>query len=142
MTRSIEDNRVQLTLRILSIFLVVMFFALGIAAYLNPLPLLAGDAFGWSPDGIVGLSAGRAVLGGHFLGLALVAAYAFAKSQYKLLYVLSIGEATIATGRLISLAFDGYDQRVIPPFAIEVFVAAVMFCAARFLQPRPTARFD
>ncbi len=126
----------QLTLRILTILLVVIFFALGMSAYIDPATILAGAAFAWSPDGIAGLSAGRAVLGGHFLGLALVAVYAFVKSEYKLFYVLAISELMIATGRLISLGFDGFDQRVLFPLGVEVFMATVMFCAAKFLQPR------
>jgi hypothetical protein len=126
----------QLALRILTILLVTIFVVLGMSAYIDPAAMLAGDAFAWSPDGIAGLSSGRAVLGGHFLGLALVAVYAFVKSEHKLFYVLAISEFMIATGRLISLAFDGFDERVLFPLGVELFMATAMFSAAKFLQPR------
>jgi hypothetical protein len=126
----------QLTLRILTVLVIAIFFVLGMSAYSDPAAMLAEDAFAWSPDGIAGLSAGRAVLGGHFLGLALVAVYAFVKSTYSLFYVLAISELMIATGRLISFGFDGFDQRVLFPLAVEVLMATVMYCAAKYLQPR------
>lgn len=126
----------QLTLRILAILLTLIFFALGISALVNPATALEGPAFAWSPDGIAGLSAGRGVLGGHFLSLGLVAVYALVKSEYKLLYVLALSELMIVAGRLVSLGVDGLDQRMLLPLAIEIIMAAGMFCAAKFLQPR------
>ena len=126
----------QLTLRISTILLTLIFFALGISAYVNPTAALEGSAFAWSPVGIAGLSAGRGVLGGHFLALGLVAAYAFAKSEYKLFYVLALSELMIIIGRLVSLGVDGFDQRVLFPLLIEAIMATGMFCAAKFLQPK------
>lgn len=126
----------QLTLRILAILLTLIFFALGISALVNPATALEGPAFAWSPDGIAGLSAGRGVLGGHFLSLGLVAVYALVKSEYKLLYVLALSELMIVAGRLLSLGVDGFDQRMLVPLVIEIIMAAGMFCAAKFLQPR------
>lgn len=126
----------QITLRILTILLILIFFALGISALINPVTALEGPAFAWSPDGIAGLSAGRGVLGGHFLGLGLVAVYALVKSEHKLLYVLALSEFMIVTGRLVSLGIDGFDQRILLPLVIEIIMATGMFCAAMFLRPR------
>ena len=126
-----------LALRVLTALFVVLLFALGLRAFVDPVTMLAEDAFAWSPDGVAGLSAGRAVLGGHFLGFGLVAVYAFVKSQYELLYVLAVGESMIVIGRLISLVVDGSDPRVLTPLGVEVVLATVMFAAARFLPPRP-----
>lgn len=126
----------QLTLKILAILLTLIFFALGISALVSPAAALEGPAFAWSPDGIAGLSAGRGILGGHFLSLGLVAVYALVKSEYKLLYVLALSELMIVAGRLVSLGVDGFDQRMLLPLVIEIIMAAGMFCAATFLQPR------
>lgn len=125
----------QLALKITAILLTLIFFALGISALVNPAAALAGPAFAWSPDGIAGLSAGRGILGGHFLSLGLVAVYALVKSEYKLLYVLALSELMIVAGRLVSLGIDGLDQRMLLPLVIEIIMAAGMFCAARFLRP-------
>ena len=125
----------QLTLKILAILLTLGFLALGLSALLSPESALVGPAFAWSPDGVAGLSAGRGVLGGHFLSLGMVAVYALVKSEYKLLYVLALSELMIVVGRLLSLGIDGFDQRMLMPLVIEVIMAAGMFCAAKFLQP-------
>ncbi len=126
----------QLALKISTILITLIFFALGIAALVNPATMLEGPAFAWSPDGVAGLSAGRGVLGGHFLGLGLVAVYALVKSEYKLLYVLALSEFMIVTGRLVSLGVDGLDQRMLSALAVEIVMAVGMFCAAKFLRPQ------
>ena len=100
--------------------------------------ILNQDAFSWLPDGIAGLSGIRSVIGGHFLGLAVVAVYAFIKSQYQLFYIIALSEFLIAIGRFISLGIDGYDPRVLAPLGIELYMACAMFCAAKFLRPSPS----
>lgn len=126
----------QLTLKILAILLTLIFFALGLSAFLDPATALEGPAFAWSPDGIAGLSAGRGILGGQYLALGLVAVYALVKSEFRLLYVPALSEFMIVTGRLVSLGIDGYDQRMLIPLIVEIIIAAGMFCAAKFLRPR------
>jgi len=126
----------QLTLKISTVLLTLIFFALGISALVSPATALEGPAFAWSPDGIAGLSAGRGILGGHFLALGLVAVYALLKSEFKLLYVLALSELMIVFGRLVSLGIDGFDQRMLLPLVIEIVMATGMFCAAKFLRPR------
>ena len=128
----------QLTLKILAGLFTLIFFALGLSAFLDPITALAGPAFAWSPDGIAGLSAGRGILGGQYLTLALVAAYALAKSEFKLLYVPALAEFMIVLGRTVSLSIDGFDERMLVALAVESIIAAGMFCAAKFLHPRPT----
>jgi hypothetical protein len=127
---------VQLSLKILATLLTLIFFALGLSAFLSPASALAGPAFAWVPDGIAGLSAGRGILGGQYLALGLVAAYALIKSDYRLLYVPALSECMIVLGRLLSLGLDGFDERSLVPLLVEVFIAVGMFCAAKFLQPK------
>ena len=100
----------------------------------NPARILADNAFSWAPDGVAGLSGARAVIGGHFIGLAAVGVYAFIKAEYRLFYVIAISEFCIAMGRVISLGVDGYDARVLMPLGIELYAAGAMFCAAKFLK--------
>ena len=85
----------QLILKILTIVLTLIFFALGLSAFIDPATALEGPAFAWSPDGIAGLSAGRGILGGQYLALGLVAGYALVKSEFKLLYVPALSEFMI-----------------------------------------------
>ena len=126
----------QLTLKILAILLTLIFFALGLSAFIDPATALAGPAFAWSPDGIAGLSAGRGILGGQYLALGLVATYALVKSELRLLYVPALSELMIVTGRLVSLGVDGFDQRMLIPLSVEIVIAVGMFCAAKFLRPQ------
>ena len=106
----------QLILKILTIVLTLIFFALGLSAFIDPATALEGPAFAWSPDGIAGLSAGRGILGGQYLALGLVAGYALVKSEFKLLYVPALSEFMIVFGRLVSLGVDGFDQRMLLPY--------------------------
>ena len=126
----------QLTLKILAILLTLIFFALGLSAFIDPATALVGPAFAWSPDGIAGLSAGRGILGGQYLALGLVAAYALAKSEYKLLYVPALSESMIVLGRLVSLGVDGFDQRMLVPLLVEITIAVGLFFAAKLLRPQ------
>lgn len=126
----------QLTLKILAILLTLIFFALGLSAFIDPAAALVGPAFAWLPDGIAGLSAGRGILGGQYLALGLVAVYALVKSDYKFLYVPALSEFMIVLGRLVSLGVDGFDERTLAPMLVEIVMAAGMFCAARFLRPQ------
>ena len=126
----------QLTLKILAILLTLIFFALGLSAFIDPATALVGPAFAWSPDGIAGLSAGRGILGGQYLALGLVAAYALVKSEYKLLYVPALSESMIVLGRLVSLGVDGFDQRMLVPLLVEITIAVGLFFAAKLLRPQ------
>ena len=124
----------QLILKLVAISVVIMFFLLGLGAYINPTMILNQDAFSWSPNGIAGLSGIRSVIGGHFLGLAMVAIYAFMKSKYKLFYIIALSEFLIAMGRIVSLGLDGYDSRVLVPLGVEIYMACAMFFAAKSLK--------
>ena len=126
----------QLILKILTIVLTLIFFALGLSAFIDPATALEGPAFAWSPDGIAGLSAGRGILGGQYLALGLVAGYALVKSEFKLLYVPALSEFMIVFGRLVSLWVDGFDERMLLPLLVELTMAVGMFCAAKLLRPQ------
>ena len=128
----------QLTLKILAILLTLIFFALGLSAFIDPATALEGPAFAWSPDGIAGLSAGRGILGGQYLALGLDATYALLKSEFRLLYVPALSEFMIVIGRLVSLGIDGFDQRMLLPLVVELVIAVGMFCAAKALRPQKT----
>lgn len=123
----------QLTLKTFAILLTLIFFALGLSAFIDPAAALAGPAFAWSPDGIAGLSAGRGILGGQYLALGLVATYALVKSEFRLLYIPALSETMIVIGRLVSLGIDGFDQRSLVPLIVELTIAMGMFCAAKYL---------
>ncbi len=124
----------QIVLKVAAALIVILFFLLGLAAYLNPAQIISDGAFAWTPDGIAGLSGARAVVGGHFLGLALITGYGFIKGNFKLFYVIAVTEFMIAVGRVLSLALDGYDERVVLPLVIEVVFASVAFSVARFTK--------
>lgn len=129
----------QLILRILAIFFTVILLVSGLAAMADPARMAAQDAFAMSPDGVAGLGAMRGVIGGHLLGLALIAAYALLKREYRLLYVIAFLEFVTIVGRLASIGIDGFDPRVLGPIVIEAVIATIMFCAAGLLRPRPTS---
>ncbi len=126
----------QLALKIFALLLALIFFALGLSAFIDPATALVGPAFAWLPDGIAGLSAGRGILGGQYLALGLVSAYALTKKEYKLLYVPALSEFMIVVGRLVSLGVDGFDERTLVPMLVEMVIAVGMFCAAKFLRPQ------
>ena len=124
----------QLFLKIAAGLVTAMFLFLGLSAALDPAGILAQGAFAWEPDGIAGLSGARSVIAGHFLGLAVVAVYAFVTAQYKLFHVVAISELLIAAGRFLSLGLDGYDERIVAPLIIELLMAGIMFCSGYFLK--------
>ena len=127
----------QLFLKVAAGLVTAMFFFLGLSAYFDPAGILAQGAFAWQPDGIAGLSGARSVIGGHFLGLAVVAVYGFMTSQYKLFYVIAVSELLIAGGRFLSLGLDGYDARIVAPLIIELIMAGTMFACGYLLKSAP-----
>lgn len=125
----------QLTIKTLASLLTLIFFALGLSAFLDPATALAGPAFAWAPDGIAGLSSGRGILGGQYLALGIIATYALVKSEFKLLYVPALSEFMIVLGRIVSLGVDGIDERTLLPMVVEMTLSVGLFCAAKFLKP-------
>lgn len=129
----------QALLKTLALLGTAAFFLLGLSALLTPESFLPGAGFSLSPIGVAGLSGGRAIIGGHFLAFALVGVYAMRKQEYHLLYILSLSEGMIVIGRLLSLVLDGFDASVVGPLVVEIALASIFFCCAKYLK-RPATQ--
>lgn len=76
--------------------------------------------------GAIGQANIRADVGGIFLAIGLLSLIAAWKQsrQWALAAIIVVGSALF--GRFVSIALDGYSERVMQPIAIEAIVVAVL----------------
>ncbi|KIC10861.1 hypothetical protein RA19_08935 [Leisingera sp. ANG-M1] len=105
----------------------LMLAGLGLMSMLNP-GKMAGN-FGVETTGVVGLSTIRSAMGGMFLSCVAMLAAGQLTGVTLWFVPVAVVMAAIAFGRLISMAFDGFDSQVVPPLVIELVLAAALTTA-------------
>ena len=117
----------DLAMQIIVGVLAVPLFALGARSMFMPANM--GDAVGLTPVGTPGLSEIRSVLGGFFF--ACVAMIIFGLAADETIWFLAVATlmAAAALGRLVGIATDGLDNKVLPPLLIEVVIGGLLLIA-------------
>ena len=105
----------------------LMLAGLGLMSMLSP-GRMAGS-FGVGTTGPVGLSTIRSAMGGMFLSCAAMLAAGQLTGLTLWFIPVAVTMSAIAAGRLISMAFDGFDTQVVPPLVIELVLAAALTTA-------------
>jgi hypothetical protein len=102
----------------------LMLAGLGVMSMFNP-GRMAGN-FGVETTGVVGLSTIRSALGGMFIACVAMLAAGQLSGETLWFIPVAVVMAAIATGRVISLLFDGFDKSVVPPLVIELVLVAAL----------------
>jgi hypothetical protein len=87
--------------------------------------------------GLVGRANVRADMGGIFLAIGILALIAAYKRSPIWLLATIIVPASALLGRFVSIAIDGYEQRVMQPIIVEVVVLALFALAYRIWKKMP-----
>jgi len=102
----------------------------------NPAGFMTQSDVALVPDGVVGLSFARSVIGGHFLGMALLSIYSLRKCLNTFFYLMRGCVTFIVLGRVVSLIMDGYHSNIVGGLILEILIMTVLYTAGRFLQPQ------
>jgi hypothetical protein len=117
-------------IKISVVILCLPLLVLGLGAMFNPMAML--ERFAVEPDGIHGLNTLRADIGGLLLGTAVLMLLGVFRNEKTWFLAAAVMMGVVAFGRLVGLAFDGFDPSVVPPLVVElVIVGAVIFAHRR-----------
>ncbi|MEM7079905.1 MAG: DUF4345 family protein [Pseudomonadota bacterium] len=117
----------QITLDVLVGIAALMLTGLGAMSMFAPRRMIAN--FGLEPTGELGLSTLRSVIGGLFLASVALLLIGLTTGRTEGYVAVSIVMAAVAFGRLVGIAFDGFDKAVLPPLIVEIVIIAVLMTA-------------
>ena len=98
---------------------------LGIRTILKPKSMT--DFFAVEPRGKLGMATLRGTVGGVLLGSALMILMGLWKQDTAWFLATALMMGVIIFGRLISLALDGFETKMLAPIVIESVIVGVMF---------------
>jgi hypothetical protein len=112
--------------------LIALFFLVGAGRFMLT-PEAMGAEFAVSADGATGLSTIRGDLGGAFLAIAIFVGLGLATST-RWLKAAAVLLGAVALGRAVGFAFDGFTERAVIAFAIEIVFVVLILIGARRLD--------
>ena len=112
---------------------VIGVLALLVAARLWIGPEAPAAALGLKADGLLGLATLRADVGGFFAAGGLFALAAAIRGEGRLLTPPAVLLGLALTGRILTVAVDGYAAPMLPPMIIEFVLVAILLIARRRL---------
>ena len=118
-------NKLNLTARLLSGLVALVAIGSGFGMMFNPDGLLEGLAL--TPEGVVGYSSLRGLIGGSQLAFGVVFAIAAIRARADAILVGAIYFGAVVLGRVMGLTIDGVD-----PFAIRATVFAGVLMLVSF----------
>jgi hypothetical protein len=107
--------------------------ALLVAARLWIGPEAPAAALGLKADGLLGLATLRADVGGFFAAGGLFALAGAIRGEGRLLTPPAVLLGLALTGRILTVAVDGYAAPMLPPMIIEFVLVAILLIARRRL---------
>lgn len=107
--------------------------ALLVAARLWIGPEAPAAALGLKADGLLGLATLRADVGGFFAAGGLFALAGAIRGEGRLLTPPAVLLSLALTGRILTVAVDGYAAPMLPPMIIEFVLVAILLIARRRL---------
>ncbi len=112
---------------------VIGVLALLVAARLWIGPEAPAAALGLKADGLLGLATLRADVGGFFAAGGLFALAGAIRGEGRLLTPPAVLLGLALTGRILTVAVDGYAAPMLPPMIIELVLVAILLIARRRL---------
>jgi hypothetical protein len=112
---------------------VIGMLALLVAARLWIGPEAPAAALGLKADGLLGLATLRADVGGFFAAGGLFALAGAIRGEGRLLTPPAVLLGLALTGRILTVAVDGYAAPMLPPMIIEFVLVAILLIARRRL---------
>jgi hypothetical protein len=112
---------------------VIGVLALLVAARLWIGPEAPAAALGLKADGLLGLATLRADVGGFFAAGGLFALAGAIRGEGRLLTPPAVLLGLALTGRILTVAVDGYAAPMLPPMIIEFVLVAILLIARRRL---------
>lgn len=123
-------------IRTLVVILCLPLIVLGLGTMFNPMGML--ERFAVQPQGMHGLNTLRADIGGLLLGSATLMLLGAWRNNTTWLLAAAVMMGAVAVGRLVGLAFDGFEAAVVPPLVVELVIAGVAIFAHRSSQAAVT----
>ncbi len=93
------------------------------------------DTLAVGPEGPAGLNTMRGFLGGLFVGSSIVLATGLATGNTTFFLAVATVMSAVVVGRLIGIAVDGFDKKVVFPLVLEVVMVTIFFSAYAQLGP-------
>ena len=113
-------NKLHILGRVLAGFVALFVLVSGLGMMFNPTGLLGGLAL--TPDGVVGYSSLRGLIGGSQVAFGIVFAYAAWRGRAEAIFLGVLYFGAVVVGRIIGLGVDGVE-----PFSIRATVFASVF---------------
>ena len=118
-------NKLHIFGRILAAIVALVALGSGIGMMFNPDGLLGGLSV--TPDGTVGYSSLRALIGGSQIAMGVIATVAVFRGRADAILVVAVYFTAVLLGRLVGLALDGVD-----PFSVRASAFAAVFMLLSF----------
>ena len=81
------------------------------------------------PEGPAGLNTIRGFLGGLFIGSSIVLASGLATGNTTFFLAVATVMGTVIIGRLVGIAVDGFNKKVVFPLVVETVMVAIFIVA-------------
>ena len=100
-------------------------FLAGLGARTMFAPKSMVDLLAVGPEGAAGLNTMRGFLGGLFVGSSIVLATGLATGNTTFFLAVATVMSAVVVGRLIGIAVDGFDKKVVFPLVLEVVMVMI-----------------
>ena len=87
------------------------------------------------PEGPAGLNTIRGFLGGLFIGSSIVLATGLATGNTTFFLAVATVMGVVVIGRLVGIAVDGFNKKVLFPLVTEIVMVAIFIAAHTQLGP-------
>ena len=87
------------------------------------------------PEGPAGLNTIRGFLGGLFIGSSIVLATGLATGNTTFFLAVVMVMGIVIIGRLVGIAVDGFDKKVVFPLVVELVMVTIFITAHTQLGP-------
>ena len=81
------------------------------------------------PEGAAGLNTMRGFLGGLFIGSSIVLATGLATGNTTFILAVATVMGVVVVGRLVGIAVDGFDKKVVFPLVAEMVMVTIFMVA-------------
>ena len=110
-------------------------FLVGLGARTMFAPKSMVELLAVEPEGPAGLNTIRGFLGGLFIGSSIVLASGLATGNTTFLLAVATVMGVVVFGRLVGIAFDGFDKKVVFPLVAEMVMVTIFVEAHTQLGP-------
>ena len=110
-------------------------FLVGLGARTMFAPKSMVEILAVEPEGPAGLNTIRGFLGGLFIGSSIVLATGLATGNTTFFLAVATVMGVVVVGRLVGIAVDGFDKKVVFPLVVELVMVTIFIVAYTQLGP-------